>query len=116
MKNILMSNRNLDLKGWEVMNDLIRKKDVANWMFENRMCTSLNNAYGKLKELPMVDLADHNQQIRDETVDEFVSKLKKISEDCYIDNYCEDTEFTLERVIDSIAKQMKGERNENSGR
>ena len=60
------------------------------------------------------DLADHDKQIRDGVIDEFVSKLKKKSEDCYIDNYCGDAEFTLERVIDSIAEQMKGEQNERN--
>ena len=34
------------------MSDLIRRKDVAEFMFNNRMCTSINNAYDKLKCIP----------------------------------------------------------------
>lgn len=30
-------------------NDLIRRKDVAEFMFANRYCTSIDNAYGQLK-------------------------------------------------------------------
>lgn len=29
--------------------DLISRSDVAEFMFENRMCTSINNAYDKLR-------------------------------------------------------------------
>ncbi|RKI24677.1 hypothetical protein D7V82_14610 [bacterium 1xD8-6] len=33
-------------------NDLIRRKDVAEFMFANRYCTSIDNAYGQLKNIP----------------------------------------------------------------
>lgn len=35
------------------MSDLIRRKDVAEFMFNNRMCTSINNAYDQLKCIPI---------------------------------------------------------------
>lgn len=34
------------------MSDLIKRKDVAEFMFENRMCTSINNAYDQLQCIP----------------------------------------------------------------
>lgn len=34
------------------MSDLIRRKDVAEFLFNNRMCTSINNAYDQLKCIP----------------------------------------------------------------
>lgn len=35
-------------------NDLISRKAVAEFMFENRYCTSINNAYYQLKSIPAV--------------------------------------------------------------
>lgn len=81
------------------MSNLIKKEDVANWMFENRMCTSIHNAYDKLKELPMVDLADHDKQI----IDKFV----KHCENGIPYDICDGNEAM--EYIREIAEQMKGE-------
>ncbi len=70
-------------EGKERMSDLIRRKDVAEFMFNNRMSTSINNAYDQLKCIPTA----HDP----EKVVEQLEKLKKAeqdrSDDCDEDGY-----------------------------
>ena len=44
--------------------DLINRKLVAEFMFENRYCTSINNAYDQLKSIPTVGTLQEIQQYR----------------------------------------------------
>ena len=55
------------------MSDLIRRKDVAEFMFNNRMCTSINNAYDKLKCIPTAH--DPKKVVKQ------LGKLKKAEQD-----------------------------------
>ena len=57
--------------------DLIRRQDVAEFMFENKYCASINNAYDQLKNIPVAyDLGKVEQEL-EELLEKEISLIRR---------------------------------------
>lgn len=75
------------------MSDLIKRKDVAEFMFENRMCTSINNAYDQLQCIPTAYDVD-------KIVKEFDAKMKAVRSTKYTENDLQN--IAIQTIINNV--------------
>ncbi len=73
------------------MSDLIRRKDVTEFMFNNRMCTSINNAYDQLKCIPTAY-----------DPDKIVEQLEELRKECEDPLQDYDPNYFIEKAIEFV--------------